>query len=206
MNTAEERMEHHLPVEEARAGIQGDHNQPQPPGGEMGGGNVDKIRDILFGTQMRDYEKRFVRLEERLLKESADLREETKRRFDALETYIKNEVESLTDRLKAEQDQRAESAKGLGQELKDFTQSCDRKFTQLDEQAAKSQRELRQQILEQSKTLSDEIRQKHEELSAAVNREMAELSNDKTDRATLAGLFTEVALRLNNEFKIPGSE
>src|SRR6202000_2184865 len=31
------------------------------------GANVDKIRDILFGTQMRDYEKRFVRLEETVM-------------------------------------------------------------------------------------------------------------------------------------------
>src|SRR6185295_6529950 len=70
-------------------------------GGDLaGGGNVDKIRDILFGTQMRDYEKRFVRLEERLLKESADLREDVKRRFDSLEIYVKKELESLTDRLK----------------------------------------------------------------------------------------------------------
>ncbi len=33
------------------------------------GGNVDKIRDILFGSQMRDYETRFARLEESLLRE-----------------------------------------------------------------------------------------------------------------------------------------
>ena len=31
-----------------------------------GAGNVDKIRDILFGNQMRDYEARFSRLEESL--------------------------------------------------------------------------------------------------------------------------------------------
>src|SRR5947209_5816204 len=78
-----------------------------------GGGNVDKIRDILFGTQMRDYEKRFVRLEEQLLKESADLREDLRRRFDSLEIYIKKEVESLTDRLKVEQGERADSVKEL---------------------------------------------------------------------------------------------
>lgn len=33
-----------------------------------GGGNLDKVRDILFGTQMRDYEKRFNRMEERFMK------------------------------------------------------------------------------------------------------------------------------------------
>src|SRR5947209_6262346 len=40
-----------------------------------GAGNVDKIRDILFGTQMRDYDSRFARLEETLVKENAEIRE-----------------------------------------------------------------------------------------------------------------------------------
>src|SRR4051812_14459636 len=56
--------------------------------------NIDKIRDILFGVQMRDYEKRFSRLEERLLKESADLRDETRKRFDSLENFVKSEFEA----------------------------------------------------------------------------------------------------------------
>src|SRR5262245_36278718 len=38
-----------------------------------GGASLDKVRDILFGVQMRDYERRFARLEERLLKDTSDL-------------------------------------------------------------------------------------------------------------------------------------
>jgi DNA anti-recombination protein RmuC len=167
-------------------------------------GNIDKIREILFGVQMRDYEKRFSRLEERLLKESVDLRDDTKKRFDALETFIKNELEALTDRLKAEQRTRDESVQGLTRNLQDTSATFDKKLAQFDEQTTRSQRDLRQQILDQSKNLSDEIRQKYEELSAIIEREAAELGNDKTDRSALAALFTEVALRLNGEFKIPG--
>ncbi len=168
--------------------------------------NIDKIRDILFGVQMRDYEKRFARLEERLLKESQDLRDETRKRFDALETFVKNEFEALTGRLQTEQRTRDESDQALYRELQNTGQTLDRKLTQFDEQTTRTQRELRQQILDQSKSLSDEIRQKHEELSALLDREVAELGNVKTDRASLASLFTEVALRLNNDFKIPGNE
>ncbi len=62
-------------------------------------GNVDKIREILFGGNMRDYDKRFSRLEERLAKESSDLRSETKRLFDSLETFVKKEFEALSNRL-----------------------------------------------------------------------------------------------------------
>lgn len=168
--------------------------------------NIDKIRDILFGVQMRDYEKRFSRLEERLLKESADLRDETRKRFDSLETFVKSEFEAMTERLQAEQRTRDESDQTLSRELQDAGKTFERKLAQFDEQTTRSQRDLRQQILDQSKNLSDEIRQKHEELTALLDREVAELGNAKTDRASLASLFTEVALRLNNEFKIPGND
>jgi DNA anti-recombination protein RmuC len=171
-----------------------------------GGGNIDKIRDILFGVQMRDYEKRFARLEERLIKESADLRDETRKRFDALELYIKQEFESLTERLTTEQNTRGEAVEALSQGIKDTARTFEKRTAQMDEQSTKSQRELRQQILDQSKNLNDEIRQKYEELTGALQREAADLRTDKTDRSALAALFTEVAMRLNNDFKIPGAE
>jgi uncharacterized protein involved in exopolysaccharide biosynthesis len=170
------------------------------------GGNIDKIRDILFGVQMRDYEKRFSRLEERVSKESADLRGEIKRRFDSLEAYVKHEFEASSERLRAEQQARGESVEGLSRELRETGRSLERKLAQFDEQAGRAQRELRQQLLEQSQSLSDEIRRKGDELSAALEREVGLLGHDKTDRAALAALFTEVALRLNNEFQVPGGD
>jgi exonuclease VII large subunit len=166
-------------------------------------GNIDKIRDILFGVQMRDYEKRFARLEERLLKESQDLRDETRKRFDALENFVKNEFEAMTMRLQSEQRTRDDSVQAVTRELQNTGQTLERKLAQFDEQTTRTQRDLRQQLLDQSKNLSDEIRQKYEELSAMLEREVAELGDVKTDRASLASLFTEVALRLNNDFKIP---
>lgn len=171
-----------------------------------GGASVDKIREILFGIQMRDYEKRFVRLEERLLKEASDLRDETKQRFDSLELYIKHELEALAERLVAEQNARTESQEQFSKGVKDSFRAVDKKTAQMDEQTSKGQRELRQQILDQSKTLGDDMRQKHTEFLAALDREATELRVDKTDRSALAALFTEVAMRLNNDFKMPGAE
>src|SRR5215813_12388102 len=72
------------------------------------GGNIDKIRDILFGAQSRDIEKRILRLEERVAKETAALREDVNKRLEFLESYIKKEVDALTDRLKVEQTERSE--------------------------------------------------------------------------------------------------
>lgn len=152
--------------------------KPQSDVGEaMGAGNVEKIRDILFGAQMRDYEKRFAHLEERMHKELNDLRDDSKKRFGSVEKYIKSEIESLND----------------------TTKSLEKKIGKVDEKLSKNSRDLRQQILDQSKSLSDDILKKHGETSAALDRVAQELGNDKADRAALSELFTEMAMRLTND-------
>jgi uncharacterized phage infection (PIP) family protein YhgE len=175
----------------------------QVPGDQMASGNLDKIRDILFGAQAKDYERKFVTLEEQLLKESVDLRNDLKRRFDSLELYIKKEVEAITERVKTEQTGRVDSLKELSNELQDLAKGIEKKTSQLEEQASKAQRDILQQILDQSKGLSEEIQEHHKELSAAQDQAVQQLRTEKTDRAALAALFMEASMRLNNEFKIP---
>ena len=183
---------------------EGSLQQPQESVQQPEAGNVDKIREILFGGQMRDYDKRFSRLEERLARESSELRAETKRLLEALETFVKKEFESLTNRLQSEQKTRDESVQDVTRKLQETGKALESKLAQFDTQTTQAQRDLRQQLLDQSKSLSEEIRRKHDEVSALVQREVTELSHDKTDRTALSALFTEVALRLNNDFKIPG--
>jgi exonuclease VII large subunit len=162
-------------------------------------GNLDKIRNILFGNQMQDYEKRFGLLEERLVKECSNLRDDTTQRLDYLENYIKSEVDSFLARLKTEQTKRDESVNELAQEFRSLIKTLEKKVTELDEQTAQNQREVRQQILEQSKNLDNDIRQKSEEILTMLEREAKELRTGKTDRSTLAALFAELAVRLNND-------
>jgi hypothetical protein len=166
-------------------------------------GNIDKIREILFGGHMRDYEKRFMRVEERLTKESLDLREDTRKRFDALEAFIKAEFTALAERLQAEQRTRDEAVLGLWRGVHETGQSFTAKLAELSEQSARAQSDLRQQILAQSKQLTDDIRQKQDETTALLQREVADLNHLKTDRSSLATLLTEMALRLNNDLKLP---
>ena len=178
-------------------------------------GNVDKIRDILFGSQMRDYDKKFARLEERLLKESADLREDLKRRFDSLEAFMKSEVVLLSDgqkaekaardeALKGEKHSRDEAVKGIAEKLGETVKNFDRRAAQTEEQSTKAQRDLRQLILDETKRLAEEIAQKHSSVAADLGRESQELRGLMTDKHALSDLFAELSLRLKNEFKFPG--
>ncbi len=169
-------------------------------GGEASSGveNVDKIRDILFGNQMRDYERKFTRLEERIMKEVTRLREESSKRLNDLEGYVNKEIGSLGARLKNEQNDRAEGEKRLADELSKAIKLMEKKLTEMDNQFDDVTRELRQQILDQSKTLSEEIGRKYDETSNALDRTAGELREDKVDRSALSGLLTELALRLSD--------
>src|SRR5271169_3485016 len=113
------------------------------------GANVDKIRDILFGSQMRDYDKRFSRLEERLAKAADALREDLKKRFDSLESFVQQEVESLHQRLKTEKSERVDATKELTRETRDNSKTLENRLSQLDEHLTTAQGDLRSRILDQ---------------------------------------------------------
>jgi hypothetical protein len=167
-------------------------------------GNVDKIREILFGGQMRDYDKRFSRLEERLIRESTELREENRKAVEALETFVKKEIEALIGRLQYERQSREGSVQNVARELHEATRTLESRLAEFDNQTTSAHRALREQILDQSKTLNEEMRRRYEDVSALLQREVTDLSNQKTDRAALSSLFTELATRLNQDFNLPG--
>lgn len=175
-------------------------NRPQLSGTDVGGsGNLDKVREILFGSQIQEYEKRFNRLEERLGKECASLRDDTRKRLDYIETYIKQEIESLAETVKKQQAAQEQALKELEQETKNQTDTINQKISDIDQQASRSASDLRQQILEQSKNLDDELRQKVAEMLAVIERESLELRTDKANRSTLSNMFAEIAIRLRSE-------
>jgi len=180
--------------------------QPAPAGELSESGNIDKIREILFGTQSREFEKRFLRLEERLAKESNELRDEIRRRFETIESYTRKETELLGEQLRREQTERGENLGGLSQELSNLGRALEKKIAQVNELMSGSSRELRQQILDQAKSSAEEIQRKYETVSAILDRQVQELRHEKTDRSALAELFTELSLRLRNEFKLPPAE
>jgi hypothetical protein len=166
---------------------------------ESAGESVDKIRDILFGHQMRDYEKRFARLEERLLREIEELREATTKQLESVEAFIKKEAELLNQQLKTEQAQRVDAAKALSKDLESNIRTLSKSLEKKDEKQSKGAQELRQQLLDQNKSLSEQIRKKQQESSRELQNNVSELRTEKVDRSALSQLFVEMAVRMSDE-------
>jgi hypothetical protein len=173
-------------------------------GGTDEAGKVDRIRDILFGPQMRDYDGRFQRLEENLAREANEIRADAQKRLEALERFIKGEVDSINSRAAAEHGERCNANDKLGRDLAETSRNLDTKVSNLSEQTAKNLGELRELLLEQSKVLSEEIKEKYDQMKAGLDHEAAQIRSAMTGREALAEMLSEVALRLKNEFRIPG--
>ena len=197
MTKAKKKASPSTPKEKSSADSSDSNRLQEYPPTETG--SVDKIRDLIFGNQMKDYEKRFVRLEEGLQRQVKEMGDATNNRLDSIEAFIKKEIEALSDRLKTEQTMRVESAKELSREIKDSTLLISKNIEQLEEKQSKDSRDLRQQLLDMSKNLSAEISKKQNEASKALDRAVKELDEDKVARSTLSELLMELAVRTSNE-------
>ncbi len=169
-------------------------------------GNVDKIRDILFGGQMRDYERRFEALEKRIVSENRRLADDLTARFEQLDKFMRAEFEAHTERLAAERKERVSDFEDQANQLAESRKALENKIADVDDSLASAAQDIRNRLHEQGGELLELIRRSKEELSVSLNEETSRLSNDKVAREDLAALLQEVALRLNREFDLPGED
>ncbi len=183
--------------------------------------SLEKVRDILFGNQQRDNDRRFSILEEQLQADFQQMREDFRARLDSLEQYAKAEHANLLDRLKAEQQRSTQAVKDLTAQHKEDLKNLDRSHTdamrqmdkshgdtmkELDRQqkasddaSEKRDAQIRQELLDQSSNLRDELASHRTEIVDMVNRVASDLRDAKADRALIAELFSDMALRLSGD-------
>lgn len=167
---------------------------------------VDKIRELLFGNQMQDYDKRFSVLEDRFQQKLRDVEVESSRSLGSMESAIKKQLESIAGQVRQEQDLRAEADKELGRGLRELIQGLEKRLGQVSDQLASLEREFAERLGKESQALRDENRRRNDDTRATIERMFSELSNVKTDRNLLAGLFVEIARCLNQDMTPKGAK
>jgi hypothetical protein len=167
-----------------------------PPAEEAQPESLDKVRDILFGGQMRAVESRLQGLEERLRREHEALRSDFARQVGSLDAFIRSEVQMLGERLAGERTKRTEELKSLAAEIKAAIRDLEKRHLKLEEDANLADAGLRDQLLLQSKAASSELARLGERLSAELGRSHQELRSTKIDSAALSGFLSELAARV----------
>jgi len=139
---------------------------------DPGLGELDKVRNILFGRQVKAYEERFSELEASLNNMITELTKTVERRLDELESDL-NEREQAIKR--SMQDADANSSQGFS--------------------------DIRGDMDSLTAALGTDLAQTKGELRSELSKVNTKLSSDKTDREALAMMFDEMSMRLRNEDK-----
>ena len=161
--------------------------------------SVDKIRDILFGNQMQDYDRRFSQIDERFQQKLRDLESETTQHLSTVETSLKKQLDSVANQMVQEKELRSDSDKELERSLRDQVQSLEKRIGQLSGQLSQFERDFIERMTQETQGLRDELKRRNDDTRATVERMFTELSGVKTDRNLLAGLFIEIAKCLNQD-------
>ena len=108
-------------------------------------------------------------------------------------------MESLGAQLREEKDLRTDADKEIERTQREHNDTVEKRLRSTSEQLSRLERDQADRLAQEVQSLREEIKRKTEDLQHTLEKMFAELSNVKTDRNLLAGLFVEVARCLNQE-------
>jgi len=156
------------------------------------GDNVDQIREILFGNQIRAVDERFETVEKRMSKESDTLRKNLEQRIVELEKLLDQFRDNAGDQLNRESAERDAALNKVGKSLADFRLDAENQMAELQSDFNNEIKQVRKDLLAAQKSLAKEL----SSLQAAQSKRADDLDENKVDRGELSGLLTDIATRL----------
>ncbi len=160
--------------------------------------NVDKIRDILFGNQMRDFDHKFAQLEQRITSDLTVQRKEIALQIESLQSYIEGEMVILNNKLMSEEQSRIQEFDDLNDELKKNVKQIDKKLMETGHIIENQFRETNQKMLKQSQDFNSELNSQIEQSRKRMDEYKQELVAGKVDKSILAEMLNSMAVQINS--------
>ncbi len=158
--------------------------------------NVDKIREILFGANMREYEQRFANLEQRLIAENEKLGEFIEKRLTGIATATQRELAGLAARIEDQQRSLASLDEANRSEFAGLNHQLEERLGDLNELLGKESQALRNDLTEQYSEIVGLVRKTRESLSDELDQKSGRLEGAKLDREGFAAMLVDMAGRL----------
>ncbi|MEN9502449.1 MAG: hypothetical protein RI964_1734 [Pseudomonadota bacterium] len=153
--------------------------------------NLDMVRNILFGEQTRENEKRLATLERFVKVWTSSVRDEMRKNFDTLSHEIQLVQDLLAEETKARLGDTTSSRKHFEQASKGIET--------LHKQVLSNHEFVQQRVDNEVSQLTQRIDQQREELQNQLKQAADQLRHDKADRKLIANLLDHVSQQLSGE-------
>lgn len=161
--------------------------------------SLDKVRELLFGSQLGAVESKINSAEKQLGVELKTLNAQTQASIDSLEKFTRDELDSLAQQIAEERTRREDQGDDLSAELERNSKSLEKKITTLDDKLTETSKNLRQQSHDAVKELREQTKNQFDSMHEYIKATDARLSEERVHRDVLANLFREVASQLDSE-------
>ncbi|OKH20338.1 hypothetical protein NIES593_19115 [Hydrococcus rivularis NIES-593] len=173
-------------------------------------GNIDQIRNLLFGKQIEEYEQRFKscdrrldRLESELASFQSEMRDRLTQLQESLSSEIRSGLDSLEKKLKYLSLTTHEETSKLQQAVNLTNQKLSQGVESLDRKVNHQANFLKNEMTQTREKLEGEFQSLKTQIFAELEKGMSELKDSKVSRVDLAEVLFELCLKIKGAEFIP---
>lgn len=164
-------------------------------------GNVDQIRDLLFGKQQRDYETRLNKLESSLSALQQEMRDRLNQLNDTLSTELRSTMYSLEKKIQYISITTNEELTDMRQDLEGKDKNVSESIDSLNKLIGSQINSVKGEVNQAQEKLEKDIQSLRNEIVDKLEKRLSSLTESKVGRDDLAEILFELCMRVKkNEF------
>jgi DNA repair exonuclease SbcCD ATPase subunit len=166
-------------------------------------GNIDQIRDIIFGAHLREYNGRLEKIESDLQQIQQETRDRLNEIRDLLSAELKVVVEALEKRLKTIYNNSQEEAADLRQQVDRLNRKFSSNLESLDQELDSHKSAIRDDLTQTRENLQEDIRELKSLVFEELEQRFSMLREVKVSKDDMAELLFELGMRLKGTEFVP---
>lgn len=166
-------------------------------------GNIDQIRDIIFGVQLREYNNRLDKLESDLLLLQQEVRDRLEQVKTSFSADLKKSMESLEKKLKSSQANAQEESADLRQQLDRLNKKLTGSIEALDESVDAQTHSIREEMTQTRDRLQEDVSALRDLVLEELERRFGQLRDMKVAKDDMAEILLEFGMRLKGAEVVP---
>ena len=173
-------------------------------------GNITQLQELLFGEQIKQYDRKFKQTQIQIDKLESDLNQvhlTLEQRLSQLEKSFTRElkfaVDSLEKKLKYLSLTTQDETSKLKQEFKHTTQATFDNINSIQESLNTQTNNLKTEIVKTKQVLDKDIQVSRQQLLNKIEKNILKLSDEKVSRGDLAEVLFELCLKVKGSDFVP---
>jgi uncharacterized phage infection (PIP) family protein YhgE len=159
-------------------------------------GNIDLIRDIIFGSKLQEYDSDINKLESRLSELEQEMRERTEQIKTECLTELRASIASLEEKIKAlsltSQKDNIDVRQQIERSYKSFSSSIET----VDKSVVSQTTSIRKELSETREKLQEDTRSLKAQVFDELEKRFSLLTDVKVSRNDMADILFELGLRM----------